>query len=275
MTTTNQLQEPTQSGTPEKAEIHVYNDPTSTDGTASKVITCLFRPNQLSFSKSASWSTPTPDAVRRRQEEEGQLGLAEGQNVPTVEFGGGQAATITLDLLFDTTDTGADVRTYTDDIVSLALMQTSGSELKPPPLCRFVWGKIRSFLAYASSVTVTFKMFLPDGTPVRADAKISLTQYKDDDVFKKQNPTSYSEPRKMWVVTEGERLEWIAYQEYGHSAPLAAHRRHQRHHRPAGPPAGTGAQADPAARRRSVARRRQGCRSLRTSGARSCPVSRT
>ena len=65
-------------------------------------------------------------------------------------------------------------------------------------------------------------MFLPDGTPVRADAKISLNQYKDDDVFKKQNPTSYSEPRKMWVVTEGERLEWIAYQEYGHP-------RHWRH----------------------------------------------
>ena len=221
MTTTNQLQEPTPSGTPEKAEIHIYNDPKQTDGTASKVITCLFRPNQLSFSKSASWSPPTPEQSGGDKKKKTSASQR-GQNVPTVEFGGGQAASITLDLLFDTTDTGADVRTYTDDIVGLAMMQTSGSEPKPPPLCRFVWGKIRSFLGYASSVTVTFKMFLPDGTPVRADAKISLNQYKDDDVFKKQNPTSYSEPRKMWVVTEGERLEWIAYQEYGHP-------RHWRH----------------------------------------------
>jgi nucleoid-associated protein YgaU len=209
------LSEPTRSGTPEKAEIHVFNDPKNTSGQASKVISCMFRPNQLSFTKTASWSTPMPDESGGKKDKKKSTATQKGQNVPTVEFGGGQAATVTLDLLFDTTSTGADVRSYTDEIINLTIMQT-GSEVKPPPLCRFVWGKIRSFLAYVSSVTVTFKMFLPDGTPVRADVKASLSQYKDDDVFKKQNPTSFSEPRKMWIVTEGERLEWIAYQEYGH-----------------------------------------------------------
>lgn len=220
MTNTNQLSEPTRSGTPEKAEIHVFNDPASTS-TASKVISCLFRPNQLSFTKSATWSSPTPSESGGNKDKKKNTASQKGQNVPTVEFGGGQAASITLDLLFDTTSSGDDVRTYTDEIINLTVMQ-SGSEVKPPPLCRFVWGKIRSFLAYVSSVTVTFKMFLPDGTPVRADVKVSMSQYTDDDVFKKQNPTSFSEPRKMWVVTEGERLEWIAFKEYGNA-------RHWRH----------------------------------------------
>jgi hypothetical protein len=212
------LTEPTPAGTPEKAEIHVYYDPTSTDGTASKVISCMFRPTQLSFSKSASWNPPVADDSGGGQSgKKKETATQKGQNVPTVEFSGGQAASITLDLLFNTTDTGEDVRTYTDELVNLTLLQTTGG-VKPPPVCRFVWGKIRSFLAYVGSVTITFKMFLSDGTPVRADAKVSLTQYKDDGVFKKQNPTSFSEPRKMWVVTEGERLEWIAYKEYGNSS---------------------------------------------------------
>ncbi len=216
-TTSGSLTEPQPAGTPEKAEIQVYNDPTSTDGTASKTISCMFRPTQVSFSKSANWSSPVSGDSGGGDSKKKSTATQKGQNVPTVEFSGGQAATITLDLLFNTTDTGEDVRTYTDELVNLTLLQTTGG-VKPPPVCRFVWGKIRSFLSYVSSVSITFKMFLYDGTPVRADAKVTLVQYKDDGVFKKQNPTSFSEPRKMWIVTEGERLEWIAFKEYGNSS---------------------------------------------------------
>ena len=68
-------------------------------------------------------------------------------------------------------------------LAGLALMQTSGSDPKPPPLCRFVWGKIRSFLAYASSVTVTFDAFtLPDGVS-RGVVRASEDALPQDNTF--------------------------------------------------------------------------------------------
>jgi len=35
---------------------------------------------------------------------------------------------------------------------------------------------------------------------------------------KAQNPTTRTEARKIWVVHEGQTLDWIAYQEYGDPA---------------------------------------------------------
>lgn len=86
---------------------------------------------------------------------------------------------------------------------------------KQPPKCKFLWGKFTSFVGYIESVNVTFVMFLQDGTPVRAKAKVTLKQIEESALYPLQNPTSRSAARKMWVVREGQRLDWIAYQEYG------------------------------------------------------------
>jgi nucleoid-associated protein YgaU len=61
-------------------------------------------------------------------------------------------------------------------------------------------------------MTQKFTMFKRDGTPVRAEVSITLKQVAEKP--KGQNPTSRSEARKIWVVEEGQRLDWIAYQEY-------------------------------------------------------------
>jgi hypothetical protein len=182
------------SPTLEPAEIHVFdpNSPTSQVDT----ITCLFRPSQISLSKSAGWSDKA----------------TENNNVPMPTFSGGQAASMSLDLFFDTTDTGADVRQYTDKLLKLTIKHDADTQ---PPLCRFVWGNLTSFLAYVPSVSVTFSMFLGNGTPIRAEAKLTLKQYQDETLFAAQNPTSRSEARKTRVVIDGETLDWIAYQEYG------------------------------------------------------------
>ena len=86
-----------------------------------------------------------------------------------------------------------------------------------PPKCRFVWGSF-SFVAVIPSVSVTFTMFLPSGTPVRATAKVDLIQIEDPFEQPPQNPTSRSVPRKVWVVKAGQRLDWIAYKEFGNAA---------------------------------------------------------
>jgi len=205
---------PNMSSSPtDKAVIEVYAD---RQGNALKdTIKCRFRPSEISFSKTAKWGAPGKNPAQQES-----AGATQKQrNLPSVEFGGGDAASMKLDLFFDTTDTGEDVRKVTDKLVNLALIDTT---IKTPPLVRFIWGSLQSFLAYVTSVSVTFKMFLLNGTPVRATVALSLTQYGDDTVFQRQNPTSFSEAKKLWVVTAGERLDWIAYEEYGD----AAHWRH-------------------------------------------------
>jgi nucleoid-associated protein YgaU len=87
-----------------------------------------------------------------------------------------------------------------------------------PPLVKFIWGTVMSKMSYVEKVDVTYTFFRPDGTPLRAKVKLQLVEWHDKLLSLAQNPTTRSEARKTWVVTEGETLDWIAYQEYNDPA---------------------------------------------------------
>lgn len=164
---------------------------------------CMFNPAELSLSKDADWKSEANP----------------GNNVSKVDFSGGKSAKLSVKLFFDTTETGQDVRVYTDKLLKLTLIDSNAPENKKrPPLCRFIWGAHKSFLAYVPSVSINFTFFSPSGTPLRAEASVTFMQYQDDQIFPPQNPTSRSEARKTRVVVAGETLDWIAYQEYGNPA---------------------------------------------------------
>ena len=189
------------------------------------VLFCQFNPTQIHFSKNTTWSSGA--------DKEGAGGSTEKQpkrNVPTSEFNGGGAQSLSMDLLFDTTEDSRDVREYTDFLMSLTLISPLASDKNArPPLVKFVWGEFSaqvpfspfstrsmlSFTAYVQGVDVTFTMFLPNGRPVRAEAKVTFTAQKDEEVLPFQNPTSRAEARTMHIVSPGETLDYIAYREYG------------------------------------------------------------
>lgn len=170
-------------------------------------IKCMFNPKEYTFSKQNTWSQ----------------GKSGGANVPQLEFGGGQPATLQIQLFFDTYDTGKDVRSeYTDSIWELMLIDASLEDPKStkgrPPKVRFQWGTSWSFDAVITSISQKFTLFLADGTPVRATLDVSFQQIKDEKLFPSQNPTSGGEGgERMWTVSSGDTLAWIAYKEYGDS----------------------------------------------------------
>jgi nucleoid-associated protein YgaU len=87
-----------------------------------------------------------------------------------------------------------------------------------PPKCRLIWGRDTKnhFDCYITSCAVKFTMFNQDGQPIRATATLQLKETRDPKQLLPTNPTSLGEPgRRVWVVSEGDRLDWIAYQEYG------------------------------------------------------------
>ncbi len=120
-----------------------------------------------------------------------------------------------FELFYDTTDTQLDVRILTKPIQLLVYKVPLRNE---PPLVMFSWGVILSKPSYIDDLEIDYTMFRADGTPLRAEISMTLTEY--DLAFINalpMNPTSYSEARKTWVVTEGQTLDWIAYQEYGNA----------------------------------------------------------
>jgi len=167
-------------------------------------IQCLFNPTDYTFTKAISWAQSQD----------------RGANVPRLEFSGGEPAMLTLKLLFDTNDTGKDVRAeYTNALWALAMVDKStvnGSNKGRPPFCMFEWGKSWSFEAVVTNISMNFTMFLENGTPTRANVDLTLKQSKDSDKFPAQNPTSGGAAgHRQHVVQQGESLALIAAREYG------------------------------------------------------------
>lgn len=176
-------------------------------------IECQFNPTQLEVTKEAVWNISGGEEKAE---------AIPGRNAPDLEFGGGKPATVSLDLIFDTTlETQSDykdVRMYTNELLKLTMLgagdKSKGDE---PPHVMFMWGELLLFEAVVTTVKISFTLFLPDGTPVRAKAHVDFMQDDDeDDVDESTNPTTRTEARKTHVVQQGERLDVIAYQEYGH-----------------------------------------------------------
>jgi nucleoid-associated protein YgaU len=182
-------------------------------------VPCQFNPSEIKFSKSTRWSNDSD-----KYDEYQANRTVKRQNTPKAEFMSGEAPRLKMTLFFDTTSVGhMDVRYYTDLLVALTIMNplTKLMGFERPPLCKFIWGMFSAsltmaFTAYIPSVDITFSMFLPDGTPVRAEAEIEMIAVSSMLPF--QNPTSRSEARSIWVVTEGQTLDWIASQNYGDPA---------------------------------------------------------
>jgi nucleoid-associated protein YgaU len=195
----------------QKAKIVVL-DPESGSETGQELV-LMYNPESLAYTRAP---TIQPKDVPGKE-------LAEQHRA------GGGKATLTLNkITFDTTramtmatdgvdvTAGADVRTYTKFFADLLTEKSAGK----PPYCRFEWGKkIYIVKGLLTQFSVNYLMFKPDGTPIRSEVNITLeeqaTLTEQDKLW--QNPTSRSVARKVWVVRQGERLDYIAYKEYGDS----------------------------------------------------------
>ena len=165
-------------------------------------IQCYFNPTDYSIAKSNTWN---PKEVT-------------GNTAPTLEFGGGQPRKMELTLLFDQTFPPYTMSVRDAPAALLDAMDTppgatSGSPTASPPFITFGWGKT-VFKGACTSLTCTYKLFQPDGEPVRADVKLSLTQVGEPP--KGQNPTTRAAAGfGMHTVRDGDTLPSISYGAYG------------------------------------------------------------
>ena len=190
------------------------------DDDHNQAVQCMFNPKEYAFSKQNSWTyKPT-----------------KGTNIGLFEFGSGQPTTLQMQLFFDTymntrtkSDQPKDVRkAYTAKIWDMMKIDSnlkgtagiSGQASKDtkgrPPVVIFQWGNTWTFKAVITSITERFTLFLSDGTPVRSTLDVTFQQIQDKDAHPPTNPTSGGVGgERVWTVSAGDTLAWIAYKEYG------------------------------------------------------------
>ena len=175
-------------------------------------ISCWFNPKEYSISKQNAWEDKKKP----------------GGSIPDIQFGGGGARELTLELLFDAHDTES------DDVIAVCnkllkvmeadkTLKSGKKNTARPPKVRFVWGKVLGFNAAPKSLKLQFTLFRPNGAPTRAQAKITLVQVDPalqmgggHGSDQRQNPTTTGiAGLTAHVVRDGDSLQSIAFAHYG------------------------------------------------------------
>lgn len=141
----------------------------------------------------------------------------QGQDQGRLQFKQGSAWRIELpDLIFDTYEQKADVRdVYIKPLETFIYVE---AEEHAVPRLRFHWGKFRpDFDLVLTGLDVTYEMFLSDGTPVRAKAKLTLKSYttetprQGDGLDNRNNSPDHA---RIYTVRRGDTLPLIAQHAY-------------------------------------------------------------
>jgi hypothetical protein len=140
-----------------------------------------------------------------------------GIDSPILQFVRGQNEKLTLDLLFDTTESGLgegarDVRELTGPFYQLVKIQP---KTHAPPRIRFTWGQGLSFKAIVENVQQKFDLFDPQGVPLRATVNLSLREYKTLEEQLAELKLESVDHSQQYVAQRGDTLSRIAARSYG------------------------------------------------------------
>ncbi|HEX4957338.1 MAG TPA: LysM peptidoglycan-binding domain-containing protein [Lacibacter sp.] len=88
------------------------------------------------------------------------------------------------------------------------------SETHEPPYVIVYWGTFL-FKCRLTNLSITYKLFKPDGTPIRATAKCSFTEVVEDEQRTAAEGAESSDLTHIRYVKEGETLPFMCYNVYG------------------------------------------------------------
>ncbi|MEV0825100.1 CIS tube protein [Nonomuraea rubra] len=98
-----------------------------------------------------------------------------GLNASPVQYVRGKNRALTMELFFDTYESGEDVRVHTAPIVALLDRQP---HLLAPPVLLFSLGRVQ-FRCVLTDAAQRFTMFSRDGTPVRSTMSVRFQEYAE------------------------------------------------------------------------------------------------
>lgn len=187
----------------QKATIYVLDEEAVQEGGLESEFEVQFNPTEFTRQKGAQIA---------------EIGIY-GIDSPILQFIRGQNEKLTLELFFDTTDSGMDdnaisVTTQTNKFYQLVKIQPF---THAPPRILFCWGDL-IFSAIVESVQERYTLFNPDGIALRATLSLTLREYKTlEEQLWELKPES-ADHSKQHVVQRGDTFSRIAAREYGNPA---------------------------------------------------------
>ena len=137
-----------------------------------------------------------------------------GLDMPLQQFVRGESRTLTAELFLDRSNTGDSLA---DDLGKLRQFVEIDSDLHAPPVCLFAWGDT-SFTGVMAEFSEKFQMFDESGKVLRARVTVKLKSYEAaTQQFKRLNKQS-PDRTKTRTARAGDRLDLIAFSEYGDPA---------------------------------------------------------
>lgn len=124
----------------------------------------MFNPTQLSFSQRINLTK--------------SHGARTGRGLPKVNFAYPEPCVLTInDILFDTYEQGTNVLTHISQFAKALNFAESGEgREKRPPTFVFTWGDQQYIRCFITNLTYNLSLFLPDGTPVRANVNLTVEE---------------------------------------------------------------------------------------------------
>lgn len=151
---------------------------------------------------------------------------AQGSNGGSPRFNRMPSETISFELVFDGTGVVPSplpgFQPFTDDGITRqieafkSLVFTYNGKIHSPNFLKVAWGTLL-FKCRLASLGVDYTLFKPDGTPLRARAQVSLTEYTDPKELAKEATKSSPDMSHLVTVKAGDTLPLLCFRIYGSS----------------------------------------------------------
>lgn len=128
---------------------------------------------------------------------------------------------MTFDFLFDNTGIidGNPRDSVAEEIAEFkAVLVEYQGDAHEPRHFKLVWGENSIFKGRVTELSITYKLFLPDGTPTRAVAKVKFKASIEDVKRAAQEDKSSPDLTHVRVVTAGDTLPLMCHRIYGDPA---------------------------------------------------------
>ena len=80
---------------------------------------------------------------------------------------------------------------------------------------KIMWGSNPAFQCHLTSLSITYKLFRPDGTPIRAEAKASFKNFEDPKMIAAKEDSKSPDMTHLVTVVAGDTLPALCYKIYG------------------------------------------------------------
>jgi hypothetical protein len=184
----------------EKMKIEAYSDPGLSNKVGDAFVTAI-----------------NPESYTTEYKIQYNTAQAQGQSASQARFTRTAPEEMTFEFLFDNTGLidGLPATNITDKINKFKQMLVDyHSETHEPKHFKVIWGTLL-FKGRCTSLTITYKLFNPDGSPIRATCKVSFKGSIEETLRVAQEKSQSPDLTHYRLVKKGDTLPLMCYRIYG------------------------------------------------------------